>query len=158
MTVSGVGAAYMLRLNLKRDPRDEGREMQAQLHNSTNYNDRSDYAVALAYTGRNREAVELLQQLEQEQPGNYFVAANLGTALELAGDNAAALHWIGGGDSPEPGFTSHDRHSFFDSFSSCCRRGPGGLLPRLNHPNGRGIWSGHHARNANARQTITVAL
>ena len=68
--------------------------MQDKLESSTNYNDRSDYAVALAYTGRNKEAVQILQKLEQEQPGNYFIAANLGTALELAGDNDAALNWI----------------------------------------------------------------
>jgi len=92
--VSGLGAAPRLRAYLRMDPRGNGLEMEAHLRNSTNYNDRSDYAVSLAYLGRNQEAVEILEKLEEEQPGNYFVAANLGTALELMGRDDEALHWI----------------------------------------------------------------
>jgi tetratricopeptide (TPR) repeat protein len=91
---SGVGAAVRLRSFLKMDHHDEGVRMQAALANSTNFNDRSDYAVSLAYVGKTKEAVELLQSLEKEQPGTYVVAANLGTALELLGNNEEALHWI----------------------------------------------------------------
>src|SRR4029077_1629809 len=58
------------------------------------FNERSDYAVSLVYVGKTKEAVELLQSLEKEQPGTYIVAANLGTALELLGNNEEALHWI----------------------------------------------------------------
>jgi hypothetical protein len=46
------------------------------------------------YLGRSKEAVELLEQLEKEQPGKYFIAANLGTAYELSGDNEEASRWI----------------------------------------------------------------
>src|SRR4029077_4646012 len=58
------------------------------------FNERSDYAVSLVYVGKTKEAVELLQSLEKEQPGTYIAAANLGTALELLGNNEEALHWI----------------------------------------------------------------
>ena len=94
VTVSGFGAASRLRWYLKTDHQKDGLRMEADLRNSTNYNDRSDYAISLAYLGRNQEAVDILQRLEQEQPGKYFVAANLGTALELAGNNDEALRWI----------------------------------------------------------------
>ena len=68
--------------------------MEADLRGATNFNDRSDYAVALMYLGRSAEAVMLLEKLEKEKPGEYFVAANLGTAYELAGKNDEALRWI----------------------------------------------------------------
>jgi tetratricopeptide (TPR) repeat protein len=68
--------------------------MEAELRNSTNFNDRSDYSIALMYLGRSKEAVELLKTLEKEQPGHYFIAANLGTAYELSGDNEEAARWI----------------------------------------------------------------
>src|SRR4029077_4513742 len=60
----------------------------------TNFNERSDYAVSLVYVGKTKEAFELLQALEKEQSGTYIVAANLGTALELLGNNEEALRWI----------------------------------------------------------------
>lgn len=91
---SGVGAAVYLRSFLKMDHRNEGMRMESALANSTNFNERSDYAVSMVYVGKIKEAVELLQTLEKEQPGTYVVAANLGTALELLGDNEGALHWI----------------------------------------------------------------
>ncbi len=68
--------------------------MEGDLRSSTNFDDRSDYSVALMYLGRYKEAVELLQKLEKENPGQYFIAANLGTAYELSGNNEEALHWI----------------------------------------------------------------
>ncbi len=71
--------------------------MEAELRNATDFNARSDYAVALMYLGRADEAVLRLQALEKERPGEYYVAANLGTAHELAGNNAEALKWINEG-------------------------------------------------------------
>ena len=76
--------------------------MEASLRNSTNFNDRSDYSIALMYLGRSKEAVDLLQSLEKEQPGHYFVAANLGTAYELTGNNENAAHWIAEGIRRNP--------------------------------------------------------
>jgi tetratricopeptide (TPR) repeat protein len=87
---------------LKKNLPTDGVEMEAQLRGSTNYNDRSDYAVALMFLGRGREAVALLEELERQVPGHFFIAANLGTAYELAGDNAAALRWISEGIRRNP--------------------------------------------------------
>jgi tetratricopeptide (TPR) repeat protein len=92
--VSGVGAAAHLRSFLSMDLHDEGVSMQSTLANSTNFNERSDYAVSQVYLGKAEEAVQLLKALEKEKPGTYFVAANLGTALELTGNNEDALKWI----------------------------------------------------------------
>lgn len=86
-----------LQVALKKNVQPDGVEMEANLRGSTNFNDRSDYAIALMYLGRNTEAVSLLTKLEQEQPGHFFVAANLGTAYELSGNNEEALRWINEG-------------------------------------------------------------
>lgn len=51
-------------------------------------------AVALILEGKPREAIQILQELEKESPGEYTVAANLGTAYELAGDLENASFWI----------------------------------------------------------------
>jgi len=80
--------------------------MEASLRGASGFNDRSDYSVALMYLGRNDEAVELLQQLEKEKPGQYFIAANLGTAYELSWQNEEALRWINEGIRRNP--NSHE--------------------------------------------------
>jgi len=54
----------------------------------------SDHAAILVRLGRLDEAIALLEDLEKRSPGNYYVAANLGTALELKGDLEGALQWI----------------------------------------------------------------
>lgn len=92
------GMEAAIKMNLKED----GVEMEKSLRGSTNFNDRSDYAVALMFLGRSTEAVELLTKLEAEQPGKFFVAANLGTAYELTGSNAEALKWINEGIRRNP--------------------------------------------------------
>ena len=91
-----------LRRALNRNLAMDGAQMEAALRNSTNFNDRSDYSVALMYLGRSEEAVDLLQKLETEQPGHYFVAANLGTAFELTGNNEQAARWIAEGIRRNP--------------------------------------------------------
>jgi tetratricopeptide (TPR) repeat protein len=102
ISTSGLTGARLLRRYLEKDPRPDGVTMEAELHGATNFNDRSDYAVALMYLGRSKEAVEKLKALETEKPGEYFIAANLGTAYELAGDNENALHWINEGIHRDP--------------------------------------------------------
>lgn len=54
----------------------------------------NDLAVTWILAGRLEPAIELLRELETRQPGNARVAANLGTALELAGNDEEALRWI----------------------------------------------------------------
>ncbi|MBA3351502.1 MAG: tetratricopeptide repeat protein [Blastocatellia bacterium] len=55
---------------------------------------RNNSAVALLHLGRITEAIRILQKIEQEKPGFYYTATNLGTAYELNGENAKALKWI----------------------------------------------------------------
>jgi hypothetical protein len=54
----------------------------------------NDLAAGRILSGRVSEGIQLLRELEAKQPGNAVVAANLGTALELAGDDEEALKWI----------------------------------------------------------------
>jgi tetratricopeptide (TPR) repeat protein len=97
---------YELKKALSKNLRMDGEQMEAELRGATNFNARSDYTVALMYLGRASEAVSRLEALEKERPGEYFVAANLGTAYELAGNNIEALKWIQEGIRRNP--ESHD--------------------------------------------------
>lgn len=51
-------------------------------------------AVALIHLGKTERALNILEKLEKKAPGSYYVAANLGTAYELVGDNERAYQWI----------------------------------------------------------------
>lgn len=62
----------------------------------------NDRAVARLIAGRYPEAVEMLRQVEKTYPGKAIVAANLGTALELSGQNEEALNWIRVGVQRDP--------------------------------------------------------
>jgi len=86
--------ALILRLSLKTELRERGAAMESGTRGSIDFTNRNDYAVALIYQGRLPEAIDVLQDLEKQKPGDYSVAANLGTALELAGRNEEALKWI----------------------------------------------------------------
>jgi len=63
----------------------------------------NDLAVGRILQGRYPEAIELLREVEAKYPGKAIVAANLGTALELAGQNSEALKWIRTGVQRDPG-------------------------------------------------------
>lgn len=54
----------------------------------------NNLAVALVHLGQNKEAIEILEKSEKNNPGNYATATNLGTAYELNGENHKALEWI----------------------------------------------------------------
>src|SRR6185295_18138288 len=58
---------------------------------------RSDYAATLVHRGEARRAVEVLESVERLHPGEYIVAANLGTAYELSGNLDKAYFWINEG-------------------------------------------------------------
>ncbi len=107
---SGLTARSRLEMKLRhsigKDLHGEGERMEKELRGSTRFEQRNDYAVALMYLGRPREAIDLLARLEAERPGDYATAANLGTAFELAGDNESGLRWIGEGIRRNP--KSHD--------------------------------------------------
>jgi len=59
-------------------------------------------AVALLHLGKTNRAVKILERLERTTPGSYYVAANLGTAYELSGDNKKAHKWIAEGIKRKP--------------------------------------------------------
>jgi tetratricopeptide (TPR) repeat protein len=63
----------------------------AQNPNLENTNDLGVYKLL---DGRYEEAIALFREAERKYPGNAKVAANLGTALELKGDDEEALKWI----------------------------------------------------------------
>lgn len=54
----------------------------------------NDLGVARLLTGKTDDAIALFRETEKKFPGSATVAANLGTALELGGDNEEALTWI----------------------------------------------------------------
>jgi tetratricopeptide (TPR) repeat protein len=58
------------------------------------YKSRSDEATTLVYKGETAKAIEIYNDIEKEKPGEYVVAANLGTAYELHGDLVSAKRWI----------------------------------------------------------------
>jgi hypothetical protein len=63
---------------------------------------RNDYAAKLIRQGKTKRAIEMLESIEKEHPGEYIVAANLGTAYELDGDVERALRWISEGYKRNP--------------------------------------------------------
>lgn len=59
-------------------------------------------ALDFIYAGNHAAALPLLQEAESTTPGDYSIAANLGTVHELVGDNPAALRWIAEGIRRNP--------------------------------------------------------
>lgn len=78
------------------------REFEAKPEAVKSLAERIDYGAALLFAGRYVEAVKFLVTLEREQPGQYAVAANLGTAYELSGDVEKAKLWIAKGVERNP--------------------------------------------------------
>ena len=91
---SGRFPTYHLKHAINTALQNQGEVMEERLRSATSFEDRSDYCVALMFVGRAKEAVERLEKLENEKPNEYFIAANLGTAYELSGNNEKALEWI----------------------------------------------------------------
>jgi tetratricopeptide (TPR) repeat protein len=54
----------------------------------------NDKAVQTLLLGDAQKAILMLESTEKENPGVYYTAANLGTAYELAGNDAQALKWL----------------------------------------------------------------
>jgi tetratricopeptide (TPR) repeat protein len=62
----------------------------------------SDYAASLVLKGEYVKAIEIFEGIEKAHPNEYVIAANLGTAYELSGDNEKALKWISEGIRRNP--------------------------------------------------------
>ncbi len=105
-TDAAHGSLRQLKTAIKTDTSIKALRMEMALRGASGATNRSDYAVALMFLGRSKEAIEILSDLEKQTPGLYFVAANLGTALELSGNNRDALVWIREGIRRNP--QSHD--------------------------------------------------
>lgn len=84
------------------DAAHELQALEAAVQKEPSLANRNDHAVALIRAGKHTIAIGLLEQLEKEFPGEYQVAANLGTAYELAGNNPKALQWIRTGVERNP--------------------------------------------------------
>jgi tetratricopeptide (TPR) repeat protein len=83
------------------DHSEHGRRQRLRMEGPTpglypgdNYKARSDMATTLVYKGETGKAIEIFKEIEKEQPNEYVVAANLGTAYELHGDLVSAKQWI----------------------------------------------------------------
>ena len=85
--------------------RARGIALEKRIGRAGGFAERRDLAVAKILQGRYQSAVDQLLTLEEERPGDYAVAANLGTALELLGNNVEALTWIEEGIGRNP--TAH---------------------------------------------------
>jgi len=70
------------------------KQLQAKLKTSKDYKVLSDYAVVLLKAGKTAVALDILEQLSLKHPDDYQIAANLGTAYELSGNNEKALEYI----------------------------------------------------------------
>jgi tetratricopeptide (TPR) repeat protein len=66
----------------------------ARVRAEPNFNNLNDLGVVLIYQGQYVPAIRHFTRLEQRFPGRHQTAANLGTALELAGYDDIALRWI----------------------------------------------------------------
>ncbi|HYC88696.1 MAG TPA: tetratricopeptide repeat protein [Thermoanaerobaculia bacterium] len=85
---------HVLNRDSSTDWKERRAEYAARVAKTADPEVRNDYAVTLLHTGETAEAIRILRALEKERPGRYETAVNLGTALELAGQNAEALRWI----------------------------------------------------------------
>ncbi len=70
------------------------KNLQEKLKTERDYKLLSDYAVLLLQAGKTEIALDILEQLSIKHPNDYQIAANLGTAYELSGNNEKALEYI----------------------------------------------------------------
>jgi tetratricopeptide (TPR) repeat protein len=66
----------------------------------------SDIGLLLILERRYDQAIDLYRNMEQQYPGRYATASNIGTAFELTGQNDSALKWISRAVAINP--KSHD--------------------------------------------------
>lgn len=81
---------------------EEIAKLEAAYRKEPNLQHTNDLAVGRLLTGRHPEAISLLKEAEKRFPGQSIVAANLGTAYELSGNDAEALLWIREGVRRDP--------------------------------------------------------
>jgi hypothetical protein len=69
-------------------------ELQTAYKEKPTLENSNDLAVGWLLTGKLDDAIKLLEETDKKYPGSAKVAANLGTALELKGNDEEALEWI----------------------------------------------------------------
>lgn len=70
------------------------KSIEEDLNKEYNFQTHSDYAVNLLKLGCTYDALKIFEALHKKHPKEYSIAANLGTAYELAGKNKLALKYI----------------------------------------------------------------
>ncbi|HKC68615.1 MAG TPA: tetratricopeptide repeat protein [Bacteroidia bacterium] len=70
------------------------KKLKAKLEKEKNYMLLSDYSLCLMKLGKPKEALDILIELYKHYPNEYKIAANLGTAYEINGQNDSALKYI----------------------------------------------------------------
>ncbi len=85
---------HLFRHFSKEETLESLKSMEYVLPRDYNYKAHSNYALLLSQIGKVKEALEILERLNQEHPNEYILMANLGTLYELNGKNQEALHWI----------------------------------------------------------------
>lgn len=73
---------------------DRARTIAATARKQPDFANLTDLGVLLIYQGQYGAAIRHFLAIEQRFPGKHQTAANLGTALELAGYDEVALRWI----------------------------------------------------------------
>lgn len=95
---TGDELAAILTSRTTRDGRSgldrQSRRLADEVKTTPDFANRNDLAVNLIRQGRTTAAIRLLVANERDFPGRPQTAANLGTALELAGFDDIALRWI----------------------------------------------------------------
>jgi hypothetical protein len=81
---------------------EEIAKLEGDYRTDPNLQHTNDLAVGRLLTGRYSEAISLLKEAEKRFPGHAIVAANLGTAYELSGNDAEGLRWIREGVRRDP--------------------------------------------------------
>lgn len=73
---------------------ERAREVIADARANPTFDHLNNLGVLLIYQGQYPIAIRQFLMIERTSPGRYETAANLGTALELAGYDQVALRWI----------------------------------------------------------------
>ena len=97
--------SVILRLQANHDDAGVAAEiakLEAKYKKAPSLSSINDLAVGRLLTRRYPQAIELLNEAEKLFPGEAIVAANLGTAFELAGNDTEALRWIREGVQRDP--------------------------------------------------------
>jgi len=93
-TYSDTGLMKMKRAGTAAELLVAAEKAENAYRNAPTQENANDLAVAWILSGKSPQGIQLLREIESRPPRSAKVAANLGSALELAGENDEALQWI----------------------------------------------------------------